>query len=98
MEIDLSRRFPNGFNIGVFFSLTDISREEFGEGSFDKGFYWFIPIETFFSDYRKATTGWGLRPLTRDGAQRLIHAYELWGVTDNSSYYRFRDNLNEFFK
>ena len=95
--VDLSRRFPNGFNIGVFFSLTDISREEFGEGSFDKGFYWFIPIETFFSDYRKATTGWGLRPLTRDGAQRLIHAYELWGVTDNSSYYRFRDNLNEFF-
>ena len=24
--------------MGAFFSLTDISEEEFGEGSFDKGF------------------------------------------------------------
>jgi hypothetical protein len=82
ITIDLSRKFYSGFNVGVFASMTDISKREFGEGSFDKGFYWWLPIDIFFGDYRKQSTGWGLRPLTRDGAQRLVQGYPLWGVTD----------------
>jgi hypothetical protein len=50
--------------MGVYAAKTDISREEFGEGSFDKGFYFFIPIEAFFTNYTKGQTGFGLRPVT----------------------------------
>ena len=32
---------------GIFFAKTDISEFEFGEGSFDKGFYFWLPIEAF---------------------------------------------------
>ncbi len=86
INIDLSRRFKSGLNMGVYFALTDISREEFGEGSFDKGFYFFIPIETFFTNYSSGHTGFGLRPVQRDGAAVLYHSYDLFGITDQASY------------
>ena len=67
--------------MGVFFSLTYISKAEFGEGSFDKGFFFNLPIQVFFQQYSRGQTGFGLRPLTRDGAQFLVHAQNLWSTT-----------------
>ena len=96
LNFDISRRFKSGLNMGVYFSLTDISREEFGEGSFDKGFYFFIPIETFFTTYSSGATGFGLRPVQRDGAAALYHSYDLYGITDQASYHhilRDQDDL-----
>ena len=81
---NLSRDFKSGLNMGVFFSLTDISKAEFGEGSFDKGFFFNIPIQVFFDQYSRGTSGFGLRPLTRDGAQSLVHAQPLWSTTYQS--------------
>lgn len=78
---DFSRGFPSGLRIGAFFSLTDISEAEFGEGSFDKGFYFHIPVEIFFDRFVKGTTGFGLKPLTRDGAAILMPSFNLYGVT-----------------
>ena len=77
----VSRDFKSGLNMGVFFSLTDISKAEFGEGSFDKGFFFNFPIQLFFQEYSRGQTGFGLRPLTRDGAQSLVHAQDLWSTT-----------------
>lgn len=82
INFDFSRRFKSGLKMGIFFSLTDISEYEFGEGSFDKGFYFFIPIESFFETYSKGAAGIGLRPLTRDGAALLRHSHNLYGVTE----------------
>lgn len=78
---DASRRFPSGLRMGAFFSLTDISRAEFGEGSFDKGFYFHIPMEIFSNKYSKGSASFGLKPLTRDGAAALNPAFNLFGVT-----------------
>lgn len=85
INLDISRRFKSGFTLGVFSSKTDISQFEFGEGSFDKGFYFHLPIQVFYPNYSKGVTGFGLRPLTRDGAAILTHGLHLWGVTDQSS-------------
>ncbi len=97
ITIDLSRKFYSGFQVGVFASMTDISKAEFGEGSFDKGFYWWLPVDLFFGDYRKQSTGWGLRPLTRDGAQRLVQGYPLWGVTDYADKEAITSHWNDFY-
>ncbi len=86
ITLDVSRRFKSGLSMGIFASKTDISQAEFGEGSFDKGFYFNMPLEIFFQSYNKAVTGYGLRPITRDGAQRLITGYDLWGVTNSASF------------
>ena len=95
---DFSRIFRSGLRMGAFFSLTDISAQEFGEGSFDKGFYFWIPVELFSNRYFKKTFGWGLRPLTRDGAQSLIYGYPLWGVTDSSNAHRFERRITDFYE
>jgi len=68
--------------IGAFFSKTDISKFEFGEGSFDKGFYFQLPLDIFLSNHSKEITGTGLRPLTRDGAAYLMNTHNLFGVTE----------------
>lgn len=86
IHMDISRRFKSGFTVGVFASKTDISKLEFGEGSFDKGFYFHLPIEAFYTNYSKGVAAFGLRPLTRDGAAILVHGHHLYGVTDQSSY------------
>ena len=82
---DFSRRFSNGLKIGAFFARTDISKFEFGEGSFDKGFYFFVPVNIFSTKHRNGHVPFGLRPLTRDGAAWLLHSFQLWGVTDAAS-------------
>lgn len=94
---DFQRVFRSGTRIGAFFSLTDISSEEFGEGSFDKGIYFYVPIDLFTSEYSRRVFPWGIRPLTRDGAQSLIHSYPLWGVTDLASKMSFHRSLNDIF-
>ena len=85
LHVDLARRFKSGMRMGVYFAKTDISREEFGEGSFEKGWYFFIPIEAFFTNHSKGSTGFGLRPVTRDGAAILYHGHDLFGITDQAS-------------
>ena len=97
INFDFSRRFSNGLQIGAFFTLTDISREEFGEGSFDKGFYFFIPLEQFSSKYSKDFTGFGLRPVTRDGGAMLNQSLELWGVTDQASMYNITKSWGDLY-
>ena len=47
ISFEFTREFYSGFRLGAFFTLTDISDEEFGEGSFDKGFSFYIPLEIF---------------------------------------------------
>lgn len=94
---DFSKRFRSGLIMGAFFTLTDISREEFGEGSFDKGFFFWIPVQLFSSKYKKPMTGWGLRPITRDGGQQIIHGYHLYGVTDQANHYNLTRDWDDFY-
>ena len=92
ITFDFSRIFRSGLRLGGFFTLTDISSEEFGEG-FDKGFYFYVPLEIFSSKYNRQHFGWGLRPLTRDGGQMLVHGYPLHGITDASSNHLYKEEF-----
>ena len=96
--IDLSRRFKNGFTLGVFATKTDLSSQEFGEGSFDKGFYFSIPTDSFFTKYRQGDSSFGLHPVTKDGGAMLNHTnslYSLFGDTKYNSVLRDWTDINE---
>ena len=95
---DLSKRFKSGVRMGAFFTLTDISKEEFGEGSFDKGFYVDFPLEIFFSSYRKNVSTFGLKPLTRDGGAKVLVGHDLWGVTESANLFNFLRDLDDFYE
>lgn len=66
-----TRRFSTGVEIGAYFTKTNVSATQFGEGSFDKGIIiriplgWTLPIET------QGRFDLNLRPLQRDGGQTL---------------------------
>ena len=70
LTIDLSRSFSNGTKFGIFASFTDVSSEQFGEGSFDKGIYFNIPIFGNLINY-----SW--RPLTKDPGAKLNRKHTL---------------------
>lgn len=83
ITLDLSRRFDTGFRLGIFATKTNLSSIEFGEGSFDKGFYFQIPVDLFFPDYRTGNISFGLHPLTKDGGAILYGSNTLWGILGN---------------
>jgi hypothetical protein len=69
--LSLDRTFANGWKVGAFATLTDVSFEDFGEGSFDKGIRVSIPFAWMTG--RKADKAFGttIRPILRDGGARL---------------------------
>lgn len=71
--IELSRSYDNGMVFGVFASKTDVSEEQFGEGSFDKGIFFNIPIYGNLINYT-----W--RPLTKDPGAKLVRRNTLHGL------------------
>ncbi len=81
VTVDLSRVFDNGVKFGAFFSKTDVSAEQFGEGSFDKGVYLSVPFDAFLtrSSTGTATAVW--KPLTRDGGAKLSRFVPLYDIT-----------------
>lgn len=70
VTFELSRSFLNGTKFGVFASFTDVSSEEFGEGTFDKGIFFNIPVFGNFINYT-----W--RPLTKDPGAKLNRKHTL---------------------
>ena len=83
--LELSRRFPNGWEVGAFATITDVPFEEFGEGSFDKGITLSIPIDWGLPRDSKSKGSLRLRPLQRDGGQRLNPGSRLFDLTREGS-------------
>jgi hypothetical protein len=69
--LTISREFANGWRVGAFATKTDVSSEDFGEGSFDKGIQLTIPLNWVTGRPTPATVGTTLRPVQRDGGARL---------------------------
>jgi hypothetical protein len=84
--VDISRRLKSGFRAGFFFTRTDMSALDFGEGSFDKGFYFQIPLDFFSNDYSIDYYNFRISPLTRDGGAKLNQGNRLEDVVHSSSY------------
>jgi hypothetical protein len=71
--LELSRSFYNGVQFGVFATFTDVTADEFGEGSFDKGIFFNIPIYGNLINYT-----W--RPLTKDPGAKLNRKNTLYDL------------------
>ena len=65
------RTFDSGFSLGGFFTRTNVSAEDFGEGSFDKGLFFRIPFNGLLPGNSRSSYTTILRPLERDGGRRL---------------------------
>ena len=79
---DLSREFAGGIRAGIFFTKTNVSAQQFGEGAFDKGFIISIPLDVLLGEPSQSDATFVYRPLTRDGGQMLDIARPLYDETD----------------
>ena len=94
--LDIGKRTQSGFKAGIYFTRTNVSAETFGEGSFDKGFYFQIPLDLFNNEYKGNYSTFKLAPLTRDGGAKLIHDKDLRGLIYNSTRYELFNQWNGF--
>lgn len=93
--IDISREFTNGVKFGGWVTRTTASKEEFGEGSFDKGIYISIPFDEMMavSTMNRANLTWA--PLTRDGGAMLHRQYSLHTMTNGRNLEAFYENFGK---
>jgi hypothetical protein len=94
-RLDFSKQYKSGVIVGAFASKTNMSAEEFGEGSFTKGFYLSIPFDTIYLKPSNTRAKFGWLPLTRDGGRVLDKRNNLFELTDVVSPWYQRPNQNK---
>ncbi|WP_413150019.1 YjbH domain-containing protein [Amaricoccus sp. W119] len=96
--LTVTREFANGWAVGAYATLTDVTSEDYGEGSFDKGvmitipFRWTVPFET---DARNSIQ---LTSISRDGGAQLDVANDLWGTVKEFDRRHMQQNWGSFWQ
>ncbi len=81
VTVQVSKVFQNSVTVGAFFSKTNVSTAQFGEGSFDKGIYVSIPFDAFLTKSSNSIGNFVWKPLTRDGGAKLARNFLLYDFT-----------------
>ena len=79
--LDISKVFANGMQIGAYFTKTNMSSINYGEGSNDKGIYFTIPFDAFLSKRTNAVATFMYQPYYKDGGAFLQRKYRLYDLT-----------------
>lgn len=69
MAVD--RVFDNGWKVGAYMTLTDVSFDDFGEGRFDKGIRLTIPMSWAVGEPKRKRFDITIQPVYRDGGAKL---------------------------
>ena len=85
VNIDFAKRFDSGMILGAYAAITNVSSDEYGEGSFTKGFYLSIPFDIFSVRPGKGRGRLPWIPIARDGGQPLNRPVKLIESTEARS-------------
>ena len=92
---EIRRTFNNGWMVGLWATRTNVAAGDFGEGSFDKGMFFKIPFDGLFGRNTRAGYKARIRPIQRDGGQRLEDfSANIWWDTRGARYDAFSDLKN----
>lgn len=78
--LKFERRFANDWRVGVFMTLTDVPFEDFGEGAFDRGFYFHIPNAWLTGEPSREGYAHTVHLINRDGGAKLDVRNRLYDV------------------
>ena len=90
--IEFSRKFANGVSFGAFATLTDVSAEEFGEGSFDKGIFMTIPFNSILPYQTTGSVSETIKPIQGDGGARITVNDRLYELVNDKSKNSLKTN------
>lgn len=94
VTFDFSKEFDNGVRMGAWATFTNVSAQQFGEGSFDKGFYLSLPFDLMTTSSTRRRADIVLQPLTRDGGARLNRGPTLYDITEGRNRDFFHKNFS----
>ncbi|MGX5913539.1 YjbH domain-containing protein [Aliidiomarina sp. Khilg15.8] len=83
VRVTYQRRFDSGLIAGAYASFTNVSAEEYGEGSFTKGFFLSIPFDLMGVRPTRQRVSFNWVPLSRNGGQPLQKRMRLYDITDD---------------
>lgn len=98
VTIDISRQFKSGVRVGAFSTFTNVSAADFGEGSFDKGFYIRFPMELFLQHSTRESASFVFKPITRDGGQMVAFGGGLYDFVAGRGYREIKKTWGTIFK
>ena len=90
VNIDFAKRFDSGIVVGAYAAFTDASADEYGEGSFTKGFYISVPLDLFVLKNAKGGGRFPWVPISRDGGQMLNRPSRLMDITNSRTGENFQ--------
>ena len=96
--LKLERTFKNGWRVGAYATITDIPFSDFGEGSFDKGLLFTVPLDHFVGSPTGRKFNSTIQPLTRDGGARVNVDGRLYGTVSNHHNSALRDSWGKFWR
>jgi len=96
--IALDREFRNGWKVGFFATLTDVSFSDFGEGSFDKGLKITVPLNWVSGQPSTDQYTAIIRPVTRDGGARVNVSGRLYETVSGLQQSDMRDGWGRFWR
>ncbi|HAW94439.1 MULTISPECIES: YjbH domain-containing protein [unclassified Arsukibacterium] len=85
VNVDFAKRFDSGIIIGAYAAITNVPSEDYGEGSFTKGFYLSLPFDLFSVKPAKGRGRLPWVPIGRDGGQPLNRPVKLIDMTEARS-------------
>ncbi|NWO08648.1 MAG: YjbH domain-containing protein, partial [Alteromonadaceae bacterium] len=83
VNVAMQKRFDSGVIVCAYAAFTNVSSEEYGEGSFTKGFFINIPFDLMSVRATRERVGISWATLMRNGGQQLHRQLGLYGVTDD---------------
>jgi hypothetical protein len=94
----VERRFRNGWAAGAYVTRTDVSADDFGEGSFDKGITLSIPLRWTTPFETQQTISGDLRSLSSDGGAQLDIANRLYPIVRDLDRAHLEQNWGAFWQ
>ena len=94
----ITREFDNGFRLGAYFTQTSMSAEEFGEGSFDKGIMFTLPVSWLFGNSSRRLYQDTYRPINGDGGARLDLSNRLYEQVRDGHANKLKGSWGRFWR
>jgi hypothetical protein len=96
--LGVDRVFNNGWKVGAYATLTDVSFDDFGEGSFDKGIRLKVPLSWLTGAPTQKTYDMLIQPIYRDGGARVNIPNRLYDTIRGHSPQRTKDGWGRIFR
>lgn len=96
--VSLDREYDNGIRIGAFVTQTDLSYDDFGDGSYNKGVRISIPQDFFTGSPNRSSYGTTIRTRVGDGGARLRVDGRLYGFVRDAHESDLTDTWGRFWR